>query len=145
MLGGVVVVGLGDLLNESKGGDNPLVGDIISVVGTIFYAGELCYEEKVLKSYDIKPIVILSYEGAFNLVISSLLLVGFYFLKVPFDMQQPNGVMEDALDGFIQLGNNPVLLIVFIGNKKTSVIDNVLIKTNFFLPFSTKVLVEHTQ
>ena len=44
---GVVVVGLGDLLNERNGGDNPLVGDIISVVSTFFYAAQLCYEEKV--------------------------------------------------------------------------------------------------
>ena len=135
-------MGLGDLLDESNAGDNPLIGDIFSVLGTIFYAAQLCYEEKILKSYDIKPIVILSYEGAFNLVISTLLLVGFYFLKVPFDMQQPNGVMEDALDGFIQLGNNPVLLIIFIGNKKISEKRNILFKHN---SFSIKVLVEHTQ
>ena len=42
------------------------------------------------------------------------MLVGFYFWKVPFDMQQSNGVLENALDGFVQLGNNPVLLIAFI-------------------------------
>ena len=109
-----MVVGLGDLLNEKNGGDNPLVGDIFSIVSTIFYAAQLCYEEKVLKSYKIKPIIILGYEGVFNLVVSSLMLVGFYFWKVPFDMQQPNGVLENALDGFVQLGNNPVLLIAFI-------------------------------
>ena len=35
-IGGVIVVGLGDLITESNGGDNPLVGDIISVAGTYF-------------------------------------------------------------------------------------------------------------
>ena len=93
-----------------------MVGDILSVVSAFFYAAQLCYNEKVLKRNDFGPIVILGYKGAFNLLVSSLMLVGFTFLKVPFDMQQPNGVMENALDGFIQLGNNQVLLIAFIGN-----------------------------
>ena len=113
--GGVILVGLGDLLNESNWNDNPLVGDILSVVSAFFYAAQLCYNEKVLKCKYFEPIFILGYKGAFNLGISSLMLVGFYFFKVPFDMKQPNGVMENALDGFIQLGNNPVLLIAFIG------------------------------
>ena len=30
-------------------------------------------------------------------------------------MGQPGGQLEDALDGFVQLGNNPVLLVSFLG------------------------------
>ena len=112
--GGVTVVGLGDHLSESNWKDNQLIGDILSLVSAFFYAAQSCYSEKVLKHNNFEKIFILGYKGAFNLTISSLMLVGFYFLKVPFDMQQPNGVMENALDGFIQLGNNPVVLITYI-------------------------------
>ena len=112
--GGVTVVGLGDLLSESNRKDNQLIGDVLSLVSAFFYAAQSCYSEKVLKRINFEKIFILGYKGAFNLTISSLMLVGFYFLKVPFEMQQPNGVMENALDGFIQLGNNPVVLITFI-------------------------------
>ena len=38
-----------------------------------------------------------------------------YFVPVPFDMGQYRCVFEDAIDGFVQLGNNPTLLGCFIG------------------------------
>ena len=37
-------------------------------------------------------------------------------------MGQPEGQMEDAIDGFIQIGNNPILLVCFISTILTLVI-----------------------
>ena len=54
-------------------------------------------------------------EGLFSFSITSLLLVISYFVPVPFDMGQYRCVFEDAIDGFVQLGNNPILLGCFIG------------------------------
>ena len=81
----------------------------------IFWSGQLTYEEKFVKKHNIKPIHALGLEGFFSLIILSLILVVFNFLKVPFDMGQPDGQMEDVLDGFIQLKNNHILLSCFIG------------------------------
>ena len=81
----------------------------------IFYAGQLTYEEKFVKKHKIKPINALGLEGTFSLLILSILLVIFFYIQVPFDMGQPDGQLEDALDGFIQMGNNATLLISFIG------------------------------
>ena len=81
-----------------------------------FWALQLTYEEKFVKKHNINPLNALGLEGMFSVVIVSSMLIGFYFLKVPFDMGQPDGQMEDALDGFIQLGNNPVLLTAYISN-----------------------------
>ena len=50
----------------------------------------------------------------FSFSILSILLAGFYFIKVPFDMGQPDGQLEDAGDGFIQLANNLTLLACFL-------------------------------
>ena len=80
----------------------------------IFWASQLTYEEKFVKKYNIKSMKALGLKGIFSVIILTSMLIGFYFLKVPFDMGQPNGVMEDAVDGFIQLGNNPKLLVSYI-------------------------------
>ena len=116
---GVVVVGLGDLKQEQKQGENvnaenPILGDIFTVIAMLFYAGQLTYEEKFVKKHNIQPLHCLGLEGSFSLAILSLMLVVLYFIPVKIDMDQPGGQLEDALDGFVQLGNNPVLLASFL-------------------------------
>ena len=80
----------------------------------VFYAGQLTYEEKFVKKHNIKPLNALGLEGSFSLAILTIMLVVLYFIPVKFDMDQPGGQLEDALDGFVQLGNNPVLLTSFM-------------------------------
>ena len=82
-----------------------------------FWAGQLTYEEKFIKKHKISPVHVLGIEGLFSLIQTTSLLIVFYFVHVPFDMGQHRGVIEDALDGFVQLGNNPALLGCFIGMK----------------------------
>ena len=127
-LGGVVTVGIGDLLTENEKGENAVLGDILALVAMMFFAGQLTYEEKFVKKYNIKPMNAIGLEGSFSFVILSLMLVGFYFIKVPFDMGQPNGVLEDAIDGFLQLGNNSTLIISFIGKSTLKSMQNLVIK-----------------
>ena len=112
---GVTVVGVGDLIFEEEQALNAILGDVFALVGMIFWAAQLTYEEKFVKKYKIKPMKALGLKGIFSLTILTSMLVGFYFIQVPFVMRQPNGVMEDAIDGFIQLGNNPKLLASYIG------------------------------
>jgi len=117
---GAVIVGIGDLILEQQTEDKstsylPIIGDAITIVAMMFWAGQVVYEENFIKKYDIKPMIALGMEGVFGVAIISVLLVIFYFIKVPFDMGQPNGVLEDAIDGFIQLGNNVDLLLSYIG------------------------------
>ena len=115
IVGGVATVGLGDFLFEkNKHALNAILGDAFALSAMIFWATQLTYEEKFVKKYNINPIHALGLKGIFSFLILTSLLVGFYFLKVPFDMGQPNGVMEDAIDGFYQLKNNPVLMASYI-------------------------------
>ena len=104
-----------DLLTENEKAENAVLGDILALVAMMFFAGQLTYEEKFVKKYNIKPMNAIGLEGSFSFIILSSMLVAFYFIKVPFDMNQPNGVIEDAIDGFLQLGNNSTLIISFIG------------------------------
>ena len=100
--------------NNDDDTQNATLGDIFAVIAMVLGACQLTYEEKYVKKYNIKPLNVLGLEGTFSLIILSLMLVGFYYLKVPFEMGQPDGQMEDAIDGFIQIGNNPILLVSFI-------------------------------
>ena len=109
-----MVVGTGDLLDNEEKALNPIVGDVFAICAMAFWAAEMTYLEKFVKKYDVEPMKALGLNGVFSLMILTIMLFGFYFLEVPFDMGQPNGIMEDAIDGFIQLANNPKLLLSFI-------------------------------
>ena len=117
---GVVVVGISDMKSEeSKGTEdestsNPVLGDIFVVIAMAFYACQLTYEEKFVKKYNIKPMNAIGLEGSFAVAILSVMLVVLYFIPVKFDMEQPGGQLDDALDGFVQLSNNPILLLSFL-------------------------------
>jgi len=113
---GVVVVGISDMRSscEEETGSNPLLGDIFVVIAMAFYACQLTYEEKFVKKYNIKPMNAIGLEGSFAVTILSVMLVVLYFIPVKFDMGQPGGQLDDALDGFVQLGNNGTLLASFL-------------------------------
>ena len=116
---GVVIVGISDMkseaeVSEEESSSNPVLGDIFVVVGMAFYAVQLTYEEKFVKKYNIKPMNAIGLEGSFAVAILSVMLVVLYFIPVKVDMEQPGGQLDDALDGFVQLGNNPVLLVAFL-------------------------------
>ena len=115
---GVVILGLGDMLLESEGGSpsesNPVLGDIFIVVSMMFYACQMTYEEKIVKKYKIKPMKAVGLEGSISLLILTILLIIFYFVPPYFNILHGER-MEDALDGFVQLGNNLSLLASFVG------------------------------
>ena len=98
----------------SDDAQNSTLGDIFAVFANLFGAMQATYEEKYIKKYNIKPLNVVGLKGTFSLIILSFMLVGFYYLKVPFEMGQLDGQMEDAIDGFIQLGNSPILLVSYI-------------------------------
>jgi len=124
---GIVVVGLSDVLDDNhehddqsntsngNGYQNAILGDVFALCSMIFWAGQMTYEEKYVKKYKIKPLNCLGLEGTFSLISLTCMLVVFYFIKVPWEMNQPYGQLEDALDGFVQLSNNPKLMASFIG------------------------------
>ena len=116
---GVVVVGISDMKSEDEGSEeesssNPVLGDVFVVIAMAFYACQLTYEEKFVKKYNIKPMNAIGLEGSFAVAILSVMLVVLYFIPVKFDMEQPGGQLDDGLDGFVQLGNNPILLTSFL-------------------------------
>ena len=112
---GVVVVGISDMNSEeSESSDKEVIGDVLTVIAMAFKACQMTYEEKFVKKFNIKPMNALGLEGSFAFSILSVMLLVLYFIPVNIDMDQPGGQLDDALDGFAQLGNNWLLLVSFI-------------------------------
>ncbi|KAG8225086.1 hypothetical protein J437_LFUL000065 [Ladona fulva] len=120
VIAGLSVVGLSDFVqsssNESLNKNYVITGDELIILAQIITATQMVYEEKYVSKYNVHPLQAVGWEGVFGFLVLSLLQIPFYFFYVgkPFS-GNPRGVLEDVLDGFIQLYNNPLLVCAFLG------------------------------
>jgi len=104
---------------DSGGVGDAILGDILIVCAQVVVSFQMVYEEKILTKYDIAPLQAVGWEGFWGFLGMSLCLVIFYFVPVQqalwsYDPTPPYN-LEDSIDGFIQLGNNPLLLVAILG------------------------------
>ncbi|XP_046388315.1 solute carrier family 35 member F6 [Ischnura elegans] len=121
IISGLVVVGVSDFLLGSPSGEslnknNVITGDELIILAQIITASQMVYEEKFISKYNVPPLQAVGWEGVFGFLVLALLQIPFYFIYVgePFS-GNARGVLEDVLDGFIQLSNNPLLICAFLG------------------------------
>lgn len=69
----------------------------------------LASTRKLMKAYPSCP-------GLFGFVVLSLLLIPMYFIHVGKFSDNPRQVLEDALDAFCQIRNQPLILMALLGN-----------------------------
>lgn len=114
---GLLLVGLADLdSTDSKGMDtsNILLGDMLIIIAQVITAGQMVFEEKFVAGLDIPSLQAVGWEGTFGFSVLSLLLIPMYFISVPAKFSN-TGRMEDAIDAFVQIGNNLTLLAPILG------------------------------
>lgn len=64
-------------------------------------------EERYVSGSNVSPLQAVGWEGFFGFITLSILLVPMYFIKVGNAIfNNPDGQIEDAIDGFVQIGNN---------------------------------------
>ena len=89
----------------------------MSVVAQICYSLQFVYEEKILSQNEIQPLQTVGLEGFYGLIIMSILLVPLAYIDAGSELwsssHSPPYVLEDPIDGFIQLGNSKLLLVLF--------------------------------
>jgi len=107
-------------VEDGAGGvSDEILGDALIACAQIIVSLQMVYEEKVLTDYDIAPLQAVGWEGFWGFWGMSICLVIFYFIPVQqaawsYDPTPPYH-LEDSIDGFIQLGNNPLLLVAIMG------------------------------
>jgi len=120
---GLVVVGASDFLytsdsasSDDKSTNAVITGDILIIVAQVITACQMVYEEKFVTGKDVPALQAVGWEGTFGFIVLGLLLIPFYYIIVPGNFSQnPNHALEDAIDAFVQMGNNPWLIASIVG------------------------------
>ncbi|CAH0578394.1 unnamed protein product [Chrysodeixis includens] len=117
---GLIVVGVTDALyqsaGEAKGRNSLITGDLLIIVAQVVSACQMVYEEKYVAGLNIPSMQAVGWEGVFGFTVLSGLLVVFYWTPAPPHFgNNPRGTVEDAIDGLIQIANNPLLLLATMG------------------------------
>ncbi|CAM9258938.1 solute carrier family 35 member F6 [Lampetra fluviatilis] len=111
-IAGLVVVGMADFLSGGGGASEShrlseiITGDLLIILAQIVAAVQMVVEEKFIYKDDIHPLQAVGNEGLFGFSILSLLLIPMYFIPARGFSDNPRGVLEDALDGFCQMGHS---------------------------------------
>ncbi|XP_061719897.1 solute carrier family 35 member F6 isoform X1 [Cydia pomonella] len=117
---GLVIVGSTDAIfrepGETKGPNSLITGDLLIIVAQVITSCQMVYEEKYVRGLNIPPLQAVGWEGVFGFSTLSALLVVFYWTPAPPHFgHNARGTVEDAIDGLVQIGNNPVLLVAILG------------------------------
>ncbi|KAM4771751.1 solute carrier family 35 member F6 [Rhinophrynus dorsalis] len=118
-IAGLVVVGLADLLSGPSSGKNlsdVITGDLLIIMAQVIVAIQMVLEEKFVYKHNVHPLRAVGTEGLFGFVILSLLLIPFYYIPASNFSNNDRGVLEDSLDAFCQMGNQPLIILALLGN-----------------------------
>ncbi|KAK8732160.1 hypothetical protein OTU49_007215, partial [Cherax quadricarinatus] len=119
VLAGLVVVGLSDFLSSSEDTSDIngiITGDLLIVMAQIISATQMVVEERLLTKYNVPPLLAVGWEGVFGFLTLTVFLVPMYFIPAGKFSGNQRGVLEDAVDAFIQLANSGVLVAAIVLN-----------------------------
>lgn len=110
VMGGLAIVGTSDIVFSDSNGEHStrdiIIGDVLIVGGQIIAATQMVVEEKFVSKANVSPLQAVGWEGLFGAVILAILLIPMYWIPVGHTIfKNPDGNMEDAIDGFHQIGN----------------------------------------
>ncbi|XP_076350795.1 solute carrier family 35 member F6-like isoform X2 [Tachypleus tridentatus] len=107
---GLIIVGLADSLyssSEDKSRNSVITGDLLIVCGQVITATQMVVEEKFITKHNVAPLQAVGWEGLFGFTTLTLLQIPMYYIPVGNTIfKNPDGNLEDAIDGFYQIGNN---------------------------------------
>lgn len=118
---GLLLTGIADFLvaDDSYDINGVITGDLLILMGQIIHATQMVTEEKFVSKTNVPALLGVGWEGIFGFASMSLLLIPMYFIPAgcnSFGRGNPRCVLDDALDGFTQLYNNPALIGPISGN-----------------------------
>lgn len=119
---GLGIVGAADFVtknpNEEHGRNDIITGDLLIIIAQIITAVQMVVEEKFVAGLNIPPLQAVGWEGAFGCLVLGSLLLPFYYIHMPPPItNNARGVLEDVVDAFVQMGNNPWIVIALLGER----------------------------
>ncbi|XP_013400884.1 solute carrier family 35 member F6 [Lingula anatina] len=120
VIAGLALVGVADVVfgDHDKSDTNGIIaGDLLIIMAQIIVAVQMVVEEKFVMKHNVPPLQAVGWEGFFGFTILGILLVPMYYIDVghPFS-DNPEGRLEDAIDGFIQISNSWIVALATFGN-----------------------------
>ncbi|XP_018425361.1 PREDICTED: solute carrier family 35 member F6 [Nanorana parkeri] len=118
-IGGLVIVGLADLLSGHHTGKNlndVITGDLLIIMAQIVASIQMVLEEKYVYKHNVHPLRAVGTEGLFGFIILTILLIPFYYIPAEGFSNSARGVLEDSLDAFCQIGRQPLIILALLGN-----------------------------
>jgi len=120
VMAGLVIVGVSDVIysdtTQHYGTNMLITGDLLIIMAQIIAATQMVVEEKFVSGSNVSPLQAVGWEGLFGFSILSLLLIPMYYIPTgTLIFKNPDGQMEDAIDGFYQIGNNWQVAFGIIG------------------------------
>ena len=107
-----------EVKQSARGMSSEILGDLFVIVAQITLSFQIVYEDYILSNYTISPLELLAWEGSYGFIMMSFLLVILNYIDIENEYwsssPSPPWVIENSLDGFIQLSNNMVLLVAFL-------------------------------
>jgi drug/metabolite transporter (DMT)-like permease len=77
----------------------PLLGNTLVIVSQFFVATHLLVEQKLVREYNVSPLLIVGWQGVFGFLITVVMQVIYYFLPG----KTYGGRLENALDAIMQV------------------------------------------
>ncbi|XP_022090437.1 solute carrier family 35 member F6-like isoform X2 [Acanthaster planci] len=118
ILVGLVLVGTADLteIQSGKRGLNSIItGDLLIIMAQIITATQMVVEEAFLYKHKIPALQAVGWEGVFGFCALSLLLIPFYYIDAGDFSELPDHALENAIDAFLQIKNNTIILVGTLG------------------------------
>ncbi|GAB6019097.1 Chromosome 2 18 [Chamberlinius hualienensis] len=117
VLVGLIITGVADFLSDDGSMDlsSVITGDLLIIVAQVIAATQMVVEEKFVKN--VNPLAAVGSEGMFGFTIMTILLVPMYYIYVPGGFStSPKNRLDDALDAFVQMGNNWQVCFAMVGS-----------------------------
>lgn len=118
---GTLVVGSVSALDAAEDGGegvgNPRLGDACVVLSQVFYAVQMCLEERFVVGYKIPALQAVGWEGVWGCMGIALLLCALQFLPAGGVAGALPNVVEDSVDALAQLRETPHLVMLLSINR----------------------------
>lgn len=107
---GLIMVGVADFIfgkDSAKDINKVITGDLLIVIAQIIASFQMVLEEKFVSKNNVPPLQAVGLEGFFGFFVLGFALIPMYFIPAGNILfHNPGGQLEDAIDGFTQIGNS---------------------------------------